>query len=84
MVDFVKTDKLALFIDSSEGHLGAAKDLLRSYDSFKGTIRSFTSGQDALNFLRVVKSSDGQDQDAANLIFMTYSVEESQGLRLLE
>ena len=66
---------MVLFIDSSEGHLRAAQDLLRSYEDFKGEIRSFTSGQDALNLLRRVKTSEEHEVLAAtaDLIFMTYS-----------
>ena len=47
-------------------------------------MRNFISGRQALNFLRTVKSSDGQSQANADIIFMTYSVQESQGLQLLE
>ena len=59
MVEFIKTGQLVLFIDSSEGLLGAAQDLLRSYEGFKGEIRSFTSGIDALNLLSRIKTAEG-------------------------
>ena len=85
MVDFIKTDsELVLFIDSSEGHLSTAQKLLTSYEDFKGVARSFTTGRDALNFLKTIKSSDGQTSATADLIFMTFSVQESQGLKILE
>ena len=62
-----------------------AQELLGSYEDFKGVVRSFTTGRDVLNFLKTIKLSDRQEVSAtADLIFMTFSVQESQGLQLLD
>ena len=78
-----------LFIDSSEGHLNSTgPQLLNTFSSFtasgsKNTIKCFIEGADALTFLKTVKTTR-QEQACPDLIFMTYSVKESQGLLLLQ
>ena len=56
--------------------------MLEGYDGFQGVIKGFRTGEEALQFLQTVKSQGYLE--AADLIFMTFCMKESQGLLLLD
>ena len=72
-----------IYIGSNQKEMEASTVMLQNLQGYDGEIKSFDTEKEALNFIKTVKSPDGQSQ-AANLIFMSYSMEVSDGLQLLE
>ena len=72
---------MVVFIDCSEDNLRKSSELLSGFDGFRGTIRCFGTGPEALEFLSTVKpayeSLNVSTVAPADLIFMTYSFQES-------
>lgn len=80
---FIKTGKLVLFIDSNQDELERSRQSFETIQNFKGEVRYFEDGEETLNFLGRVRSKDGKWQ-VADLIFLTYSVAQADGLQLME
>lgn len=80
---YIKTGKLVLFIDSNIEELARSKASFDSLTNFKGEAMYFEDGEETLQFLSSVRTKDGQ-QSVADLIFLTYSVAQADGLQLME
>lgn len=80
---FVKQGKLVLFVDSNAYERDQSKQTVESMKDFSGCAKFVENSDQTLRFLSKIRSVDGRQQ-LPDLIFISYSFSQSDGLQLMD
>lgn len=76
--------KLVVIIDENSRLENDFTTMTSQFDLFRAQVKCFTTGAEAMSFLKSVREPDRPTRAPADLVLMTYDIKVSRGLTQLE